>query len=107
MRYNFDWRIGKWGAVIVKGDYKVGAKELMRRLENSGWKKTEVKWGTIMVYDSSDNKWRINIRTISSSRGEFENYGYNIEATVDIINLTLPKGAGGRQREIKFILLNK
>ena len=60
-----------------------------------------------MIYsESSDGKWKINLREISSSEEEISQAWYKVEATLDVIPLDkLWKPIKKWEKEIKFILL--
>jgi len=80
--------------------------EIMRRFERM-WRVKEKKKPWVYEYKSPDGKWKINYRTISSSKDQIEKAGYKVEATLEVIDLTKPKKSRSRNKEIKFILLKE
>jgi hypothetical protein len=95
----------KWWAIFVKWD-KSWAEELMERFERMWWRKEEIEPGEIYLYESPDRRWKINYRTISSSKDRVEKAGYKVEVTLDVIDEVKKKNKEKPyEKEIKFISL--
>ena len=54
----------------------------------------------VKTYVSLDGRWKINYRTISSSKDRVEKAGYKVEVTLDVIDETKKRN---NKKEIKFI----
>ncbi len=105
VEYRLDPRI-EWWAIKVKWDYG-WAWNIIGKLEKSGWRYLEkesdnFRW--VIVYESPNGRWKVNLREVSNSEEKFERAGYKVEATIDVIEI---KWSDKYKTEIKFIMLKE